>query len=193
MSACIPFDCVKNTIRLRSGLYFDLANPQPHQFAFVDIAGALSKLCRFGGQCIRFYSVAEHSYLCWEQAVIDGLPHKIQQAIFMHDAAEAFIGDCVNPLKIMLHDYNVIETRIERCIGCKFGIDFEAYSDEIRKIDREMLIAERRALFSRDDEKWTGELDVRCIRPVFRHWPDHISEERFYQQAEDLGIIKEGD
>lgn len=37
------FGCVNNTIRLRSGLYFDLADPKPEQFTFADIAGALSK------------------------------------------------------------------------------------------------------------------------------------------------------
>lgn len=44
------FGCVANSIRLRSGRYLDLADPKPDQFTLDDIAGALSKICRFGGQ-----------------------------------------------------------------------------------------------------------------------------------------------
>mgnify|MGYP000629654760 FL=1 len=55
------FGCVNNTIRLVSGHYLDLANPMPDQFEIDDIAGGLSRICRFGGQCPQFYSVAEHS------------------------------------------------------------------------------------------------------------------------------------
>ncbi len=53
------FGCGANTIKLRSGKYLDLKDPQPDQFDFEDIAGALAKICRFGAQCNEFYSVAE--------------------------------------------------------------------------------------------------------------------------------------
>ncbi|WP_437227514.1 hypothetical protein SH661x_000395 [Planctomicrobium sp. SH661] len=90
----------------------------------------------------------------------------------MHDATEAYIGDVVKPLKIMLPEYSVIERRIEKAIGEAFGIDFDAHQDVIKEIDQAVLIAERRRLFSPDKETWTGENDVRaiditcrCLRP----------------------------
>lgn len=99
------FGCVKNTIRVRSGLYFDLLDPQPDQFTLSDIAGALSKICRFGGQIDYFYSVAEHSVHCFDQADRDGASPAVCRLALFHDAAEAFIGDVVKPLKVMLPEY----------------------------------------------------------------------------------------
>lgn len=182
------FGCVSNTIRVRSGRYFDLANPKPDQFTFADIAGALSKICRFGGQVDLFYSVAEHLHHCAEQAEIDRLPFKTQQAVLMHDAAEAFIGDMVKPLKIMLPDYARIERVIEDVIGEKFGIDFHVETEAVRKIDNEMLIAERRALFSSDSVKWTGEDDVRQLSVGFCCWRPHDASSQFTKTARSAGI-----
>lgn len=96
------FGCINNTIRLRSVRYFDIANPQPDQFTLKDIAGALSKICRFGGHCPRFYSVAEHLVHCAEQAEKDRLPKHTRIAVFAHDFTEAFCGDVVKPLKVLL-------------------------------------------------------------------------------------------
>ena len=118
-----PFGCVKNTIRVRSGRYFDLLDPQPDQFTLADIAGALSKMCRFGGQIGRFYSVAEHSVLCAQQAAADGASIEVQAACLMHDAAEAFIGDVVKPLKVMLPQYHEVERRVELCIVRKYRLE----------------------------------------------------------------------
>ena len=181
------FGCYRNTIKLRSGVYFDLANP-PDDFTFADIAGALSKICRFGGQIDKFYSVAEHCWHCCRQAEKDGLPIETQRSILLHDAAEAFIGDVVKPLKVMLPAYKEIELRIEAAIAKKFGVDFTRDEAAIGKIDREMLIAERHSMFSRDSVLWTGENEVRRISPDFRCW-DHISAEaNFVSLAINTGI-----
>ena len=109
MTPSTAFGCVNNTMRLRSGCYFDLADPKPEHFRFADIAGALAKTCRFGGQIEHFYSVAEHSVHCAAQGESDGLPLGTQAALLMHDAAEAFTGDIIKPLKIMLPRYSTIE------------------------------------------------------------------------------------
>ncbi len=180
------FGCVGNTIRLRSGKYLDLRSPQPDQFTFFDIAGALSKICRFGGQCERFYSVAEHSYHCAIQAIRDGLTTRESQCVLMHDAAEAFIGDIVKPLKIMLPDYAHVETMMEDCILNKYELDCDP--NLIREIDQAMLIAERKSMFSRDSEKWYGEDSVRTLSVEFKHWYPAEAERMFVVRAIDLGM-----
>lgn len=180
------FGCVGNTIRLRSGRYLDLRRPQPDQFTFADIAGGLSKICRFGGQCERFYSVAEHSYHCARQAMKDGLTIREQQCVLMHDAAEAFIGDIVKPLKIMLPDYAHLETLMENCILNKYDLDCDP--NLIREIDHAMLIAERRGMFSPDSETWTGENSVRKLSVDFKFWTPNEAEEMFVWRARELGI-----
>lgn len=182
------FGCVKNTIRLRSGAYFDFLDPQPDQFTLEDIAGALAKICRFGAQCDFFYSVAEHSVRCASQASEDGQPTDVQLAVLLHDAAEAFCGDVVKPLKIMLPEYSAVESRVEAVIAEKFGVDFERHRAVIREIDHAMLIAERHAVFSRDDVEWTGEREVRKLllnRGVVG-WQPTLAEMEFKISYRDL-------
>lgn len=180
------FGCVNNTIRLASGRYFDLANPSPDDFEFVDINKALAKICRFGGHCERFYSVAEHLIHCTNQAEEDGLPLEVQRSVFMHDAAEAFIGDMVKPLKVMLPDYKAVEKQVEFAIELKFSIDL--HNELIKKIDHEMLIAERHFLFSKDNMTWTGENEVRKISPAFKCYDPEQAEFRFWIKARRLGL-----
>ena len=187
----VAFGCVGNTIRLRSGRYLDLSDPSEDQFTLADIAGGLSKICRFGGQIECFYSVAEHSYWCGYQAVCDGLSCDEVSAVLLHDAAEAFVGDVVKPLKLMLGEFGRIERRIEAVIERKFGVDFGMHKNAIRKIDREMLIAERRAMFSVEDVKWTGEDEVRRLTHQFGKWPSPYAEDVFLNAAKQW-LLKGG-
>lgn len=181
------FGCVNNTIRLRSGLYFDLADPRPEQFRFADIAGALSKICRFGGQINHYYSVAEHCWHCAMYAAESGHQDALS-AVLMHDAAEAFCGDVVKPLKIMLSEYTVIEKRVEAAIAAKFGIDFAGHADAIRTIDRTMLIAERHHFFTADGVTWTGETEVKRIKWRFHGWTPEAAEREFTNLAWQIGV-----
>lgn len=180
------FGCVDNTIRLRSGLYLNLADPRQDQFTIDDIACALSKICRFGGHVESFYSVAEHSVHCLGVARDDCLSPNEQFACLMHDAAEAFVGDVVKPLKVMLQNYDAIECRMEGVIADKFGIDFVTTKAAYKKIDHEMLIAERRALFSADNVKWFGEDRVRHISPPIQCWNPKVAEQEFLSSVRQI-------
>lgn len=178
-----PFGCFKNTIRLLGGTYLDLLNPQPDQFTLSDIAGALSKICRFGGQVPLFYSVAEHCVHAANIAIEDGHDSKTCAAVLMHDAAEAFLGDIVKPLKVMLPEYAELERRMEEVIGAKFGIDWIAAKDVICEIDRAMLIAERKTLFIPDGVKWHGEDEARVVEVYFRGWLPWVGNSNFLDLA----------
>ena len=177
------FGHIGNRIKVRSGTYLDLSNPQPDQFTLLDIGAGLSKICRFGGQIQRFYSVAEHSYHCFNIARGDGLSLDVQLAVLFHDATEAFIGDVVKPLKLMLPQYSEVEARIERVIAEKFGIDFEAAKDAIASIDHAVLMAERREIFGADGVKWIGEDSARRLSIDVGYWPPELGEYRWCQDA----------
>lgn len=169
------------TIRTRSGKYFDFVNPHPDQITIEDIAGALSKICRFGSHIERFYSVAEHSVLCAQVASMDGASTEAIKAVLLHDAAEAYCGDMVKPLKVLLPEYSVIEKRVEDYIELKFGIRFSHYSSYIREIDLGLLMAERRALFSPDKVEWTSEKEARKLDIVPEGLNPYAAETQFIQ------------
>ncbi len=186
-----------NTIRVRSGKYIDLVDPKEDQFDFSDIAGGLSKICRFSGQTSDFYSVAEHSCHCAFQAIQDGLSQEVCACILLHDCSEAFLNDCVRPLKVLLPYYKELEIRMEGVIGKKFGLDFEKHAAEIKEIDNAMLIAEKISLgrpedvghVTAEDAPWFMENEVRKLRPDINCWTPPEAEVIFTAYARFLGVV----
>lgn len=138
-----------------------MANPRVMDVRIEDIAHSLALICRFGGHIPRWYSVAEHSVECWLKAVGELQPRDVQLATLLHDAAEAYLGDVVKPLKVLLDPiYGPLEKKNEQAIAKRFGIDFGATKIVWKRIDREMLLAERDAIFGKDGQVWTGEESV---------------------------------
>lgn len=155
------FGVLGSTIKLFTGGYYDVKNPRACDVKIEDIAHVLSNICRFGGHIPRYYSVAEHSVQCYRKACRESQPWDVRFACLMHDATEAYIGDVVKPLKVLLDPiYGPIEDANERAIAEAFGIDFASTKPEWKRIDREMLIAERNAIFGSDGHKWTDEDQV---------------------------------
>ena len=124
----------------------------------VDIAHALSMICRFNGHCARFYSVAEHSVL-----VSRLCPPSFARAGLLHDATEAYIADIPRPLKEKLPDYVVAEQVAERVMSEHFGVP-EMMPDLVRQADDEALRIEMAAILV---VRGTTSLDqrVRCLTP----------------------------
>lgn len=90
-------------IEVASGGFVDVWRPDPATLQLDDIAAGLSRTCRYGGQLRRdvdFYSVAEHAVLVYDLLRYQGCRghHTLRWALF-HDAAEAYLGDVVAPLK----------------------------------------------------------------------------------------------
>lgn len=134
----------------RTGRYFDFIDPQPDQIHIEDIAWGQANTCRFGGQSLFFYSVAQHARL-----VSDNVPLAHRFPALMHDAAEAYTGDMVGPLKQLCPDFKAIEKRIEGAIFAKFGI--EAPLDPcIKHADLRLLRTEQRDLTSGAGANWNG-------------------------------------
>lgn len=112
-----------------------------------DIAHALSLTCRYGGHCGQFYSVAMHSLnLSWW---FDTTPAKAQWAL-LHDAAEAYIGDLIHPLKHNAPDIQALDDRITGLIAQKFGLPGNRIPPGVKLADSAIVWDEMACLFSPD-------------------------------------------
>ena len=137
---------------LASGRVVDILRPRPDDIDFSDIANGLARVQRFGGQInAEHYSVAEHSVLVSRLC----LPHNAILGL-LHDASEAYIGDCVTPLKRQIPTYYTIEERWMLAIGRAAGLGerLAHLPIDVKVADTRALQTERRDLYSpprRDD------------------------------------------
>ena len=115
-----------------------------------DIAHGLSMLCRFNGQCTKFYSVAEHSvHVSYEIAP------ELALVGLLHDAAEAYLGDVPSPLKGQLVEFKSFEDDMEAAIGKKFDIDHALFKGkELKRADVQLLIDEKAVVMIEAPEPW---------------------------------------
>lgn len=137
-----------------TGKRFIIDQPEPDQIDIVDIAHSLAMQCRFNGHCTRFYSVAEHSIhvAACIRARVSTAP-EMQLLGLMHDAAEAYVGDVVRPLKNGLADYRRIENNIQRVIMQKFGLMYPL-PEVIKQADNNMLVLEHEQIMVIQPYDW---------------------------------------
>lgn len=191
MSLSDNVGCYKeDLIKTADGSYFNLANPTPESVSLTTIAAALSKLCRYGGHCKRFYSVAEHCVHAANLALSSGVHPDGVKAVLLHDASEAYAGDVVKPLKRMLSVYLETEDRITNIIGEAFGVDFDKWEDTVKKFDRIMLKSEKAKMWDYCPEEWAGLEGVKEAKISFGFWLPLEGEERFLAAAENVGLVK---
>src|SRR5919112_4269396 len=81
-----------------SGVRLDLDGPQPEDIRIEDVAGGLSKVCRFGAQAREYYSVVQHALLVRQLVANSGHP-ELALAALHHDSHEAYLCDIPAPLK----------------------------------------------------------------------------------------------
>lgn len=137
-----------NWMQTYSGGQFWPLDMRPEDVFIEDIAHALSNICRYGGHCERFYSVAEHSVL-----VSRVVPPEQAMVGLLHDATEAYVGDVIRPLKPALADYKEIELGVWEAIAVRFGVTAEM-SPEIKAADNAVLLAEQRQLMKPAPAPW---------------------------------------
>lgn len=141
-------------IMLASGSWFDLLDPWNSDFAITDIAQGLANICRYAGQCSKFYSVAEHSLH------VSSVAPAFKREALLHDAAEAFLGDVTRPLKQLLPQYKKIEKDVEAAIFARFSLDPAALK-RLKTIDLSVLAAEQEQMMPAGTDYWTKETGVK--------------------------------
>jgi len=126
------------------GEQFTPLDPDINQIHIEDIAHSLSLMCRANGHIDYFYSIAQHSINCANEAKARGFSARIQLICLIHDASEAYISDITRPVKLYLTEYKKIEKRLQDVIYTRFLGDTltEDEFDLMNQIDNEMLVIE---------------------------------------------------
>lgn len=121
-----------------SGRKIDFLAPDVDEIDIEDIATGLAQVNRFCGQTEMPYSVAQHSVLCSLYC-----PDHAFVAL-MHDAPEAYMGDCPRPLKLLLGSaWKDIEYRLLEAIFTKYDLPI-GDMPYVKNVDDRMLFTERR-------------------------------------------------
>lgn len=98
---------------------FDLQDPEIN---IEDISHALAMVCRYGGHCKRFYSVAEHSVMVAD--ILDYWGYNLDVVLegLLHDASEAYLSDVPAPFKQFLPDWQKVDKNLDAAIRKHFGM-----------------------------------------------------------------------
>lgn len=139
----------RNAIETLSGKVFDFVNISPDNVDINDIATVLGRLPRWLGHTQEFYSVAQHC--CWCHDSTTGDPFEA----LMHDASEAYVGDCPSPFKKLLPKFIEIENEIQGMLAKKYGYQYP-FSKETHEADKEALV------FEYNHIKLISTIEVQC-------------------------------
>jgi hypothetical protein len=152
-----------------SGKRFFVFDPRPEEINIDDIAHALSNICRYGGHCSYFYSVAQHSVHVSEVLEgigADGIDRNLLTAVgLIHDAAEAYTGDIIRPVKVKLREapggsvFDEIESKVMDAILEAHAISEFCTKDvweAVKVADNMMLATELRDLHPNVEDEWTN-------------------------------------
>lgn len=168
-----------NWMQTYTGRQFFPLDPHPDDVDPVDIARALSMTCRYGGHVSTFYSVAEHCVL-----MSNAVSAEAAAWALIHDAAEAYIGDMIRPLKLHMPTFRVAEDRLMSVISEALGIGDLLGADEVRRADTRILLDERAALKADPPAPWDADrleplgVEIRAWQPVTaeRMWLDRLHD-----------------
>lgn len=167
-----------------TGKRFDLYEPDTDLIDPRDVAHSLAHLCRFNGHTREFYSVAQHACM-----VADLMPEQDKLAALLHDAAEAYIGDMVQPLKQWMYAYQDVEQWIWERICTRFNLNPELPAS-VRHADLVALATERRDLMPADPATWDCLIGIEPMVETIRPWPATEARLTFHQRLMDQLAIE---
>lgn len=155
-------------IQTYTGKQFWPIDPRAEDVDILDIAHALSQLCRFTGHSSSFYSVAEHciatSYMVPDEDALWAL---------MHDASEAYLLDLAKPVKMCkeMSGYRSLEDAVQAVICDHFSL-LKEMPASVKEADLRMLATEVRDVMGPPPASWGLEdvlpytMTVKFMQPV---------------------------
>lgn len=166
-------------ILTQSGKQFDLLAPEADMVVLDDIAHALANICRFAGYTQTHYSVGQHSILASHLVPPADALHAL-----LHDAAEAYVGDMVSPLKDLLPGFKAIEARIWMAIAARFEIAARMPAS-IKEADLVLMATERRDLLP-PGTPWPSLEGIQPLPNRIVPWPPAFARLAFKRRFKQL-------
>lgn len=147
-----------HSIETFSGRFVDTKNPDPASIVLEDVAHALAAICRFGGHCRQFFSVAEHAVNVSRRMEERGHSRAMCLAGLHHDDTEAFLVDIPRPLKPLLGPaYTRLSDRMDEAIVQGLDLPFGAaslHSPLVKEADNYALVIEAHELMPSKGAHW---------------------------------------
>ena len=162
--------------------YWPLA-PRAEDVDLVDIAAGLARTCRYNRQCLRFYSVAEHSILGAQF-----VPKEQRLAFLLHDAPEAILCDVPRPLKHRLQGYREIEAMNMRVIAQRFNLKLP-FAPIIKEIDERIGADEREQNMAPPRLPWKHAGDCRPLGVRLQFWSPDQAMAEFIRAFSEFGGV----
>ena len=170
----IPMQRDGDWMQTATGRQFWPLDPRPSEICIEDIAHSLSMMCRYGGHCLRFYSVAEHSVLM-SRAV------SRENALWalLHDASEAYVVDVPRPLKANLPNYKNLESHVMGAVCIRFGIS-HVMPAEVKSADNQILLDESTQNMGPSPAPWG--IDGEPLGVVLQFWSPEQAKAEFVKE-----------
>lgn len=162
-----------------TGKEFYPLDPRVEDIDIKDIAHSLAMQTRWMGHCKNFYSIASHSLACAKVAEMDDMDSDVVSWALMHDAAEAYTGDIIRPIKSSLyvrgdqdaqgvyfmHKFKEFEETLLKLIAERFDLPWPI-PPYVFLIDNRMLVTEARANTNyMSNTHWIHQKPWQSIRP----------------------------
>jgi len=172
-------------MQVGDGRVFYPLDPRPEEVYIKDIARSLSRIIRFNGHSDRPVTVAQHSVQCALIAKRLGHHRHMQRFMLLHDAAEAYIGDMVRPLKVDMPAFRAAEDNITKVIQTALSI-VPVDERTVRYIDNVACAWEKRDMF-KSAMPWEGMPDIEDLHlGPMKPWGDRVSEVIFLEAYKGL-------
>ncbi len=175
---------MSDTILTYSGIRINPTDPNIEHIRIEDIAHALSLMTRANGHIQHFYSVAQHTVNCCQEARARGYSRRVQLACLLHDASECYLSDITRPVKKQLPTYREFEARLQSMIFDVYNLSdlTEEEREQINLVDDAVLYHEFNAL-----------RNVQITRDAPTTYVDHDFSQRDFAAVEDefLALFRE--
>jgi hypothetical protein len=161
-----------------TGRMIDPLAPTVADISIMDIAHALAYTSRYNGHGAEFYSVAQHCFI-----LSHIVPRHAALWALLHDAAEAYVGDVIGPIKELpeMAGYREMEAQFMAVIATRFGLGL-LITPELREPDLRIRLDEMRALRLHSPAAGTKPLGV----PILPCWSPREAESNFMCRFDEL-------